>query len=126
MAIGVGIVGSGFVARFHVMAWQSIRNADITAICSRHVKTAEGLPDRVREQGVVAPRIDTDPAELARDTRVDAVWLCSPNFLRVEQVRAITGEVTAGRAELVGLACEKPLARNLREAREVVRLVEEA
>jgi predicted dehydrogenase len=54
------------------------------------------------------------------------VWLCSPNFLRVEQVGAITGEVSAGRAELVGLACEKPLARNLRAAREVVRPVEQA
>jgi predicted dehydrogenase len=126
MAIGVGIVGSGFIAHFHVMAWQSIRNADITAICSRNPKTAEGLADLVREQGVGDPRIYTDPAEMARDAQVDAVWLCSPNFLRVEQVRAITGEVTAGRAELVGLACEKPLARNLREAREVVRLVEEA
>jgi predicted dehydrogenase len=126
MTIGVGIVGSGFIAHFHVMAWQSIRNADITAICSRNIKTAEGLADLVRELGVGDPRIYTDPAELARDPQVDAVWLCSPNFLRVEQVEAITGEVTAGRAELVGLACEKPLARNLREAHEVVRLVEEA
>jgi predicted dehydrogenase len=65
-------------------------------------------------------------AELARDERVDAVWICSPNYLRVEQVGAIAGEVTSGRARLVGLACEKPLARNLAEAREVVRLVEEA
>jgi predicted dehydrogenase len=34
--------------------------------------------------------------------------------------------VSAGRAELVGIACEKPLARTLAEAREVVRLVEGA
>jgi len=126
MALGVGIVGSGFIARFHVLAWQSVRDANITAICSRNAETAEELAGLVRGLGVGDPRVYADPAELARDPRVDAVWLCSPNFLRVEQVEAICGEVTAGRAELVGLACEKPLARNLREAREVVRLVEQA
>jgi predicted dehydrogenase len=126
MTLGVGIVGSGFIARFHILAWQSVRNADITAICSRNAKTAEELADEARRLGVGDPRVYADPAELARDERVDAVWLCSPNFLRVEQVAAITGEVTAGRAELVGLACEKPLARTLPEAREVVRLVDEA
>jgi predicted dehydrogenase len=126
MAFGVGIVGSGFIAHFHVMAWQAVRDADITAICSRNAATAEELAGLVRQLGVGDPRVYADPAELARDPRVDAVWLCSPNFLRVEQVEAICGEVTAGRAELVGLACEKPLARNLREAREVVRLVEQA
>src|SRR6266511_2023018 len=112
MALGVGIVGSGFIARFHVLAWQSVRDANITAICSRNAETAEELAGLVRGLGVGDPRVYADPAELARDPRVDAVWLCSPNFLRVEQVEAICGEVTAGRAELVGLACEKPLARN--------------
>jgi predicted dehydrogenase len=126
MALGVGIVGSGFIARFHVLAWQSVRGADITAICSRNPQTAGELAELSRRLGVGDPRIYTDPAELARDRGVDAIWLCSPNYLRVEQVGAIAGEVTAGRAELAGIACEKPLARNLREAREVVRLVDEA
>jgi predicted dehydrogenase len=126
MALGVGIVGSGFIARFHVLGWQSVRGADITAICSRNAQTAEELAALVRRLGVGDPRIYAEVAELARDPRVDAIWICSPNSLRVEQVEAIAGEVTAGRAELVGVACEKPLARNLAEARQVVRLVEEA
>jgi len=126
MALGVGIVGSGFIARFHVLGWQSVRGADIAAICSRNAETAEELATLVRRLGVGDPRIYADTAELARDPGVDAVWICSPNSLRVEQVGAIAGEVTAGRAELVGVACEKPLARNLAEAREVVRLVEGA
>jgi predicted dehydrogenase len=124
MALGVGIVGSGFIARFHVLAWQSVRDADITGICSRNPATAGELAELARRLGVGDPRVHTDPAELARDDRVDAIWLCSPNYLRLEQVRAITDEVAAGRAELVGLACEKPLARTLAEAREVVGLVE--
>src|SRR5919197_4826509 len=102
MALGVGIVGSG------------------------NAHTAAELAGLARRLGVGEPRVYADPAEMVRDPAVDAVWVCSPNFLRIGQVGAITGEVTAGRAELVGLACEKPLARNLREAREVVRLVEQA
>jgi predicted dehydrogenase len=126
MALGVGIVGSGFIARFHILAWQAVRGADITAICSRNADTAAELAELARQLGVGDPSVHGDVAELARDERVDAVWICSPNYLRVEQVGAIAGEVTSGRARLVGLACEKPLARNLAEAREVVRLVEEA
>ncbi|HYY78400.1 MAG TPA: Gfo/Idh/MocA family oxidoreductase [Actinomycetes bacterium] len=126
MALGVGIVGSGFVARFHVLGWQSVRDADITAICSRNTQTAEELAGLARQLGVGEPHVHTDPAELARDPRVDAIWICSPNHLRVEQVEAVCGEVAAGRAELVGLACEKPLARTLAEARRVVGLVEQA
>jgi predicted dehydrogenase len=126
MPLNIGILGSGFVARFHVLGWQSVRGADITAICSRNPRTAEELAGLARQLGVGEPRVHTDPAELARDPGVDAVWVCSPNYLRVEQVEAVCGEVAAGRAELVGLACEKPLARTLSEARRVVGLVEQA
>ena len=73
MALGVGIVGSGFVARFHVLAWQSVRNADITAICSRNAETAEELAGLARRLGVGEPRVYADPAEMVRDPAVDAV-----------------------------------------------------
>ena len=41
--IGVGIAGSGFVARFHVQSWRGVRDADITAIYSRNRKAAGEL-----------------------------------------------------------------------------------
>ena len=41
-------------------------------------------------------------------------------------MREIHRLVKAGRAKLVGVACEKPLARTLSEAREMLRLAEDA
>jgi len=65
-----------------------------------------------------------DLAEMVRE--VDAVWLLTPNYVRVEQIETIANEVHAGRAQLTGLAVEKPFARNLGEARQILSAVNEA
>jgi predicted dehydrogenase len=56
---------------------------------------------------------------------VDAVWLLGPNDARLTHMAAVSSAVASGRARLVGVACEKPLARTLVEAEEMVRLAEE-
>ncbi len=57
---------------------------------------------------------------------VDAIWILSPNDTRLDVMRTIHAAVKAGRCALAGVACEKPLARNLAEAREMLRLAEDA
>ncbi|MFE9247961.1 Gfo/Idh/MocA family protein [Streptomyces sp. NPDC007088] len=125
--LGIGIIGSGFIAHFHVRSWQSIRGSDIVATQSRSLDRAQELASYAEELGVgveVTPYEDI--AALVRDERVDAVWVLTPNHTRVEVVRAVCEEVRAGRARLRGIAVEKPLGRNLAEAREVAQLVREA
>src|SRR5690606_6499906 len=63
---------------------------------------------------------------LVRAGDVDAIWILSPNDTRLGVMQTIHAEVTAGRSKVFAVACEKPLARTIREAREMVRLVEEA
>ena len=53
---------------------------------------------------------------------VDVVAIFSPNFTRVAVVEEIVEAVKAG-AELKGVICEKPLARNLPEGRQMLELV---
>ena len=48
----------------------------------------------------------------------------TPNYARLEAVRAVAEEARQGRGGLVGVACEKPLARTLDEAEEAVRLLD--
>jgi predicted dehydrogenase len=60
---------------------------------------------------------------MVADPRVDAIWLCGPNHARIENVEEIVDTVQRGRGELAGIACEKPLARNLAEAERVASLV---
>jgi predicted dehydrogenase len=57
---------------------------------------------------------------------VDALWLLAPNSTRVETMRTIRDLVKAGKAgALRAVACEKPLARTLAEAKEMLALAEE-
>ena len=63
--------------------------------------------------------------DLVASGEVDAVWILGPNDTRLDHMRAISRAVQNG-APLLGVACEKPLARNLAEAREMLRLADEA
>ncbi|MFE6996132.1 Gfo/Idh/MocA family protein [Microbacterium sp. NPDC057659] len=125
--LGIGIVGAGFIARFHTRSWQAVRDADIVAVSSRTLAKAEDLA-RYAESlsvGVDVSAYD-DVAELVRDPRVDAIWVLTPNETRVEVIEAICDEVVSGRGSLRGIAVEKPLGRNLAEARAVAAAVDRA
>jgi predicted dehydrogenase len=46
--------------------------------------------------------------------------------MRVQNMQAIHDAIRSGKSKLVGIACEKPLARNVGEARRMVQLVEQS
>jgi len=124
--LGIGFIGTGFVNTFHAKSFVTIRNAEIAGVYSRTQQGGKRFASFCQELGVGDPKVYTDLAQMVRDPKVDAVWIGSPNFLRVEQVKTITEEVTQGRAELKGVSCEKPLARNVKEAKEMMRMIEKA
>ena len=124
--LGIGIVGSGFVAGFHVSSWVGVRGADIVAVASRNQRSAKALADNARRLGVGDPTTTDSLVELTRDPKVDAIWIAAPNDARVEMVETICEEVAAGRGQLRGIAIEKPLARTLREARRVAEAIDGA
>ena len=124
--LGVGFVGSGFVARFHALSWTGVRNAEISAIYNIREESARRLAGLIESLGIGKPKVYTDLRRMISDPNVNAVWILNPNFMRVDVVRAIVEEVTQGKTNIVGVCCEKPLARNVDEAEEMVRLIEKA
>lgn len=122
----MGLIGAGFSARFHVKSWTGVRNADIVAIYSRTEKRAKELAALAEQLGVGKPKVYTDLREMLRDPNVNAVWILTPNDTRIPVVRTIVEEAEQGEGNLVGVACEKPLARNVAEAKEMIRLIEKA
>lgn len=124
--LGVAFVGSGFVAHFHARAFSFVRNADIVAICSSNATAAHGLAKLCASLGVGEPRIYNDVRAMVRDPVVEAVWILTPNYTKVATVEAIADEVMSGRTQLRGIAIEKPLARNLAEAKRIYKVVSEA
>ena len=65
-------------------------------------------------------------SDMVADPAIDAVWICTPNYTRLEVMEEIVEAVESGKGKLVGVACEKPLGRNAAEARRMLELVERA
>jgi predicted dehydrogenase len=124
--LGVGIIGGGFSGKFHIRAWTAVRDADIAGIMDRTQSGAEEGAALARKLGVGAPKLFRSVTEMAADPGVDALWICAPNFTRVEIMEEIAEAVRSGKAKLAGVACEKPLGRTAGEARRMLELVREA
>jgi predicted dehydrogenase len=117
----IGIIGAGFVAEFHARAIMQVRQVEIGGITSRTRASAEKLAAMVKANGLGEGVVYDSIAEMAN--HVDAIAIYAPNFARVEIVEQIVEAVNGG-AELKGIICEKPLARNVKEARRLVDLAE--
>ena len=124
--LGVGFIGSGFVARFHIRSWVAVRNADVRGVYSPNQQHAEEAAALARSIGVGEAQAFSSIEEMVASPEIDCIWLCAPNHLRLECMERIVHALKTGRGELVGVACEKPLARNAAEARRMVELVEDA
>ena len=121
--LGIGIIGSGFNARFHLQAFVGVRDADVRGVWSPSAANAESAAELARSLGVGPARAYGSITEMVADPAIDALWLCGPNHARIENVEEIVHAVESGAGTLKGIACEKPLARNLAEARRVAELV---
>jgi predicted dehydrogenase len=125
--LGVALIGAGLANKFHARAWSGVRGADIVAVCSTRSESAKALADFCQTAGLGAPRIYTDVQETVRDPAVEAAWIGVPTFLKLPVVKMIFEEVMQGRkTNLKALTCEKPLARTVKEASEMISLVEKA
>jgi len=122
--LGIGFVGAGFMNRFHVASLVGVRDCDVAGVFSPTRAHAEELAAQASGLGLGAANVHGSITELVADPAVDALWIAPTNDTRVAVVEEIVDAVTRGKGQLVGLACEKPLARNVAEARRMVELVE--
>jgi predicted dehydrogenase len=123
--LGVGFIGSGFNARFHIQSFAGVRDADVRGIWSPNAKNAKATAELAHQLGVGEARAYRSIAEMVADPAIDAVWLCGPNQARIENIEEIVKAIRGG-ATLRGLACEKPLARNVAEAKKAAKLAASA
>jgi len=124
--MGIGIVGAGFIAKMHIRSWVGVRDADILGIVSRKKEKAEEAAALARKLNVGEAKAYSSVTDMVADPAIGAIWICAPNFSRIENMEEITSALERGRGELVGVACEKPLGRNVMEARKMLDLAEKA
>jgi predicted dehydrogenase len=121
--LGVGFIGSGFNARFHMQAFRTVRDADVLGVWSPNAKRAASAAELAREYDIGKCKAYKSITDMVADPAIQAIWLTGPNQARIENVEEIVAAIESGKGELRGLACEKPLARNVAEANKVVELV---
>jgi predicted dehydrogenase len=95
----------------------------VRGIWSPHSDHARNAAALARSLDVGDPKVHNSITDLVADPNIDAIWLTGPNHKRVENVEEIVSALESGKGSLRGLACEKPLARNVGEAERVIELV---
>jgi predicted dehydrogenase len=124
--LGVGFIGSGFITQFHIRSWVGVRDADVRGIWSPNPDHASEAAQLSRSLRVGEARAFNSIEEMVASPEIDAIWICGPNHRRIENTESIVSAIRSGKGKLVGIACEKPLARNVAEAKRMVELVEDA
>jgi predicted dehydrogenase len=120
--LGIGFIGSGFNARFHLQAFVGVRDADVRGVFSPTAKHAAAMAELARALDVGQARTFASIGDMVADPAIDAIWLCGPNQARVDNVEEIVHAIERGRGSLRGLACEKPLGRTVAEAKRIAAL----
>lgn len=110
--IRVGVIGTGFGAQVHLPALAALQNFEITALCGRDIAKVDTIADIYDIRHVY-----TDYRDLIACPEVDAITIATPPALHHPTAVAA---IAAGKHVL----CEKPMARNAKEAREMARMAE--
>jgi predicted dehydrogenase len=105
----IGIIGVGGIAQgTHIPAFMEHEDAEILAVCD----TREDVLNKVADETGAKYRF-TDYKELLKIDELDAVDICTPNFMHANPT---VEALQAGKHVLV----EKPIARNAEEGRAMV------
>ena len=118
----IGLVGCGFMGRTHTNGYKRVGDffpalaytPVLTAVCARKETKVRAFAEQWGYKSV-----ETDWKTLVTRTDIDAVDICTPNDTHAEIAIAAAA---AGKMIL----CEKPLARDLFEARGMVDAIERA
>ncbi len=112
--VRLALIGTGFGSQVHLPAIAHVDHTELVAICSRRQDRVDVIAAR---HGI--PSASTDWRDVVNDPGVDAVIVATPPYLHHQMVIAA---LEAGKHVL----CEKPLARNLAETRDMARLAKQA
>jgi len=112
--IRFGIIGAGTIAiESHIPAIKNAAGAELVAICRRNKKKANQLAKKFN-----VPEVYYGYRQLIKSKNVDAVIVATPNVYHKENTVAAAEE---GKHVL----CEKPMATNLKDAKEMIKTCRE-
>ncbi|APH06116.1 Gfo/Idh/MocA family protein [Bacillus weihaiensis] len=108
-----GMIGTNWITESFISAASKVEDFQLTAVYSRTSEKAEEFARKYH-----AAHTYTDLDEFAKSEEFDAVYLASPNSLHASQAIKL---MKNGKHVL----CEKPIASNVKEVEEMVRVAKE-
>ncbi|MFC4778677.1 Gfo/Idh/MocA family protein [Paenibacillus sp. GCM10023252] len=111
----VGLIGTGFWSDKHLGAWARLPDVQVTALCNRSV---EKMNDKGEAYGIPPEARYTSMDELLARADIDIVDIVTGPETHLEFVRKAAA---AGKHIL----CQKPFARSVAEAEEMVQLAKQ-
>ena len=121
----IGFVGAGFNTQFHMESLVQVRDCHVGGVVSRTAASANRCAEMARRLGLGFAKPFVSAEEMAADSAIDAIWINSPNHSRIQVMTDICAGNARREKPLLGIACEKPLARNLVEADQMCALADE-
>tara|TARA_B100000029_G_scaffold103386_2_gene93850 strand:- start:296 stop:1546 length:1251 start_codon:yes stop_codon:yes gene_type:complete len=122
--IGIGFIGGGFITRFHIQSLIGVRDCDVLGVMSRTLESAETSAALARTLNVGEAKAYSSITDMIANPDINALWICSPNFTRIGVMEEIVSAIESGKGDLIGITCEKPLGRNVKEAKKVLELAQ--
>lgn len=108
----VGVIGAGVMGRTHADCWAKLDNVRLQVICDVEVERAERLAK------LYDCDVDTSAINVIKRSDIDIIDICTPTSSHPELVISALRE---GKHTL----CEKPIARTLESAKDVVKVAKE-
>src|SRR5262245_18765812 len=111
----IGLVGVGAAAQIsHIPTLMRTEGLELVALCDRDPEKAQRVAQKFQIP-TASSRLD----DLLEDETLDAIDICTPNFLHAPMA---TAALEAGKHVL----CERPLARSADEASQMVKVARKA
>ncbi|MGQ3478405.1 Gfo/Idh/MocA family protein [Paenibacillus sp. TY11] len=112
----IGVIGTGYWSEKHIKAWQFISDAEIKGFCDRN----KGLLfEKAAQFHIPTEYCYTGLEEMLSEADIDVVDIITPPETHLELVRLAAA---AGKH----IMCQKPFARSVEEAEQIVGIAEAA
>jgi UDP-N-acetylglucosamine 3-dehydrogenase len=103
----IGIIGAGGIANKHATAWKNVEGAQVVAIADLAPERAASLAERTGAKAYASVEA------LLTDIAIDVADICVPTLQHIPVAMACL-------AKRIPTICEKPIARTVADARELV------
>jgi len=103
-----GIAGTGVIAHKFAKGLDYLENAEISAVCSRNLNTAEAFSKEFN-----IPKAYGSYEDMAKDKELDLIYIATPHIRHKEDSKLF---LKNGK----GVLCEKPFSMNTEELKELV------